>query len=44
MVYEEIMFKYKNKLHFPSQNNRTSTKRTYKQQSTPLQYQEKLNL
>ena len=28
--------KYKSQLHFPSHNNRTCTKRTYKQQSTLL--------
>ena len=37
-VYEEIIFckasQYKSQLHFPSQNNRTCTKLTYKQQST----------
>ena len=37
-VYEEIIFckasQYKSQLHFPSQNNRTCPKLTYKQQST----------
>ena len=37
-VYEEIIFakasQYKIQLHFPSQNNRTCTRLTYKQQST----------
>ena len=36
-VYEEIIFcktnQYKSQLHFPSHNNQTYTKRTYKQQS-----------
>ena len=43
-VYEEIIFckasQYKSQLHFPSQNNRTCTKRTYKQQS--IFYQEEI--
>ena len=46
-VYEEIIFcktsQYKSQLHFPSQNNRTCTKLTYKQQSTFLP-RNKLNL
>ena len=37
-VYEKIIFckarQYKSQLHFPSQNNRTCRKLTYKQQST----------
>ena len=37
-VYEENIFcktsQHKSQLHFPSQNTRTCTKRTYKQQST----------
>ena len=36
-VYEENIFckasQYKSQLHFPSQNNRTCTKLTYKQQN-----------
>ena len=43
-VYEEIIFcktsKYKSQLHFPSHNNQTCTKRTYKQQS--IFYQEEI--
>ena len=39
-VYEEVIFcktsQYKSQLHFPSHNNRTCTKLTYKQQSTLL--------
>ena len=39
-VYEENIYckasQYKSQLHFPSQNNRTCTKLTYKQQSTLL--------
>ena len=39
-VYEEIIFckasQYKSQLHFPSQNNQTCTKLTYRQQSTLL--------
>ena len=41
-AYEEIIFcktsQYKSQLHFPSQNNRTCTKRTYKQQSTLIKW------
>ena len=41
-VYEENIFckasQYKSQLHFPSQNNRTCTKRTYKQQSTLIKW------
>ena len=41
-VYEEIIFctasQYKSQLHFPSQNNRTCTKLTNKQQSTLIKW------
>ena len=41
-VYEEIIFckasQYKSQLHFPSQNNRTCPKLTYKQQSTLIKW------
>ena len=43
-VYEEIIFckasQYKSQLHFPSHNNQTCTKRTYKQQL--IFYQEEI--
>ena len=43
-VYEEIIFckasQYKSQVHFPSHNNQTCTKRTYKQQS--IFYQEEI--
>ena len=43
-VYEEVIFyktsQYKSQLHFPSHNNRTCTKLTYKQQSIQPFYQE----
>ena len=43
-VYEEVIFcktgQYKRHLHFPSHNNRTCTKLTYKQQSIQPFYQE----
>ena len=41
-VYEEIIFckpsQYKSQVHFPSQNNWTGTKLTYRQQSTPIKW------
>ena len=47
-VYEEIIFckasQYKSQLHFPSQNNRTCTKLTNKQQSTLIKWDFSLSL